>query len=350
MWLLLACSAPPEPIPTPVAPPPPPPPPVWAADLHVDTLTELGDRGVGLDDPGLEAGVPALVAGGTNVIVNVLWPPREGDHEAFTWNQLDRFDTELARVSDRMALARTPDEADAIVSSGRIATLLALEGAHGIEVSGLDGLRRLHDRGLGVLGLTWSLSNRFGGSSGDGGGGLTEDGRALVALAQELGVLIDLSHASRATTLGVCAVSTAPLIASHSGAVSVKDVPRNLTEAELRCIGESGGIIGVNFHADFVSDPPVGLVEVADQLDALVQIAGIDHVGIGSDWDGDIHVPKGLENARTLPELWTTLRTRGWDEAAIARVRGGNFRRVWREAIERSGPRNLPTEQPEARP
>lgn len=345
MWFLLACSAPPEPLPTPIAPTPPPPAPVWAADLHVDTVTERGDRKVGFDDPGLQAGLPALAVGGTNVVVHVLWPPRDSDHEPFTWAQLDTFEAEIAKVGDRMALARTPDEADAIVSSGRIATLLNLEGAHGISVSGLDGLRRLHARGLGMIGLTWSLSNRFGGSSSDGGGGLTDDGRALVALAQELGVLVDLSHASRQTTLDVCAVSQAPLVASHSGATAAFDVPRNLTEPEIRCIAASGGIIGVNFHADFVSAPPVGIAEVADQFDALVQIAGVDHVGIGSDWDGDIHVPIGLESARDLPDLWAALRARGWDEAAIARVRGANFRRVWKAAVEKAGER-----QPAAAP
>jgi membrane dipeptidase len=332
MFFLIACTSPAPIPPAPPPPQPPPPPPVWAADLHVDTVTELGDRQVGFDDPGLEAGLPALTAGGTNVVVNVLWPPRDSAHEPFTWSQLDRFDAELAKVSDRMALARTPAEADAIVASGRIATLLALEGAHGISQSGVDGLRRLHGRGLRVLGLTWSLSNRFGGSSGDGGAGLTDDGRALVGVAQELGILVDLSHASRPTTLEVCAVSKAPLIASHSGALSKKDVPRNLTDEEIRCIAGTGGMIGVNFHADFVSDPPVGIAQVADQVDALVKVAGIDHVGIGSDWDGDIHVPDGLENARTLPALWTALTTRGYDDAALARIRGGNFRRVWTEA------------------
>lgn len=323
----------------PEAPAPEAPAPSWSADLHVDTLTELADRGVHLDDPGLDAGVPRLEAGGTNVIVNVLWPPRDSDHEPFTFAALDRFEAELARpeVTQRIALARTPDEADAIVASGRIASLLALEGAHGIEVSGVDGLRRLHDRGLSMLGIAWSLSNRFAGSSGDGGGGLTDDGRALVAAAQALGVLIDLSHASRQATLDACAVTEAPLVASHSGAASVLDVPRNLSAEELACIARSDGIVGVNFHADFVAQGDVGVDQVADQFDALVRAIGVAHVGLGSDFDGDIREPTGLPNASALPSLWAALRARGWTDDDVAKVRGGNFRRVWRAALAAAG-------------
>ncbi|MEQ1507703.1 MAG: membrane dipeptidase, partial [Myxococcota bacterium] len=341
MWFLLAScsSSPPSDPPSPseasagAASPAPatPPPPAWAADLHVDTLTELGDRDTTFADPALEAGIPALTAGGTTVIVNVLWPPRDGDHEPYTFAQLDRFEQQLrlAPVAERMALARTPAEADAIVASGRIATLLALEGAHGIEVSGVEGLGRLHDRGLSMLGLAWSLSNRFAGSSGDGGGGLTPDGAALLAAAQSLGVLIDLSHASRATVLDACAITTAPLVASHSGATAVNDVPRNLSAEEIACIARSDGVIGVNFHAPFVAAGPVGIPQVADQVDALVKAAGIDHVGIGSDWDGDIQAPTGLASAAGLPGLWDELRRRGYDDAGLAKIRGGNFRRVW---------------------
>jgi microsomal dipeptidase-like Zn-dependent dipeptidase len=106
-------------------------------------------------------------------------------------------------------------------------------------------------------------------------------------------------------------------------------VPRNLADDELRCIADSGGIVGVFFHAPFVADGAVGVGSVADQLDALVKVAGIEHVGLGSDFDGDIQAPAGLQSARDLPALWAELARRGWDEASIAAVRGGNFQRVW---------------------
>jgi membrane dipeptidase len=333
MFWLIACAQTEAPAPAPEAPAPAPapapPPPAWSVDLHVDTLTELADRSVGFDDPGLQSGIPAMVQGGTNVVVNVLWPPREGEHEPYTFSQLDRFEKELAAVSSKMALARSPAEADEIVASGRIATLLALEGAHGIETSGVEALQKLHARGLTMLGLTWSLSNRFAGSSGDKGAGLTEEGRALVAEAERLGVLLDLSHASRQTTLEVCAVAKSPLVASHSNARSSHDVPRNLSEEELVCIAKSGGLVGVMFHGPFVAEGAVGIEQVADQVDALVRAAGVEHVGLGSDYDGDIQTAAGLEGAGKLPALWAELRERGYTEEQLAQMRGGNFRRVW---------------------
>lgn len=334
--LLLSCTQTPVTPPAPTAAPAgaePPAPPEWSALLHVDTLTELGDRGVGFDDPGLEAGLPALQAGGANVVVEVIWPPRDSDHEPFTFAELGQFERAIAGVSDRMVLARDPAQADAAIRGGKVAALLALEGAHGIEQDGVDGLRRLHDHGLAMVGLAWSMSNRFAGSSGDRGGGLTADGKALVAAAQRLGVLVDVSHASRQATLDACAITEAPLVASHSGAASVLDVPRNLSDEEIRCIAASGGVVGVNFHADFVARSPVGIAQVADQVDALVRTAGIDHVAVGSDWDGDIHVPSGLESAAKLPDLWTELRRRGYDDGQIAAIRGGNFRRAWTAAL-----------------
>jgi membrane dipeptidase len=332
----VACSAPPAP---PADPPPPEPPPAaWRADLHVDTLTELADRSVGFDDPQLEAGLPALEAGQTNVIVEVLWPPREGDHEAYTSAMVERFERELAKVSGRMSLVRSPAEADQAIREGRTAALLALEGAHGIEVSGEEGLRRLHARGLSMLGLAWSLSNRFAGSSGDGGGGLTADGRALMAEAERLGVLVDVSHSSRQTTLDVCAVATRPLVASHSGVRALMDVPRNLSPEELRCIAATGGVIGVNFHAPFLAPGEPGVAQVADHIHAIVAAVGIEHVAIGSDWDGDITVPRGLESARGLPALWEELARRGYTAEELALVRGGNFRRVWSEALRPQSP------------
>lgn len=335
MFLWLACTsapeAPPPPLPSPPPSPPATPPPAWIVDLHVDTLTELADRSVHFDDPDLQSGIPAMKRGGVNLVFNVIWPPRDGEHEAYTLSQLQRFEQELQLVQSDMALARNPTEADAIIASGKIATGLALEGAHGIEVTGIDALRKLHEGGLSMLGLTWSLSNRFAGSSSDGDKGLTEDGRALIAEAESLGILIDVSHASKRTTLEACAVAKKPLIASHSNAQSLQPVPRNLSTEEIAAIARTGGLVGVMFHAPFVGRQKPNIPAVADQVDAIVQIAGIDHVGIGSDYDGDITPPSGLPDSSALPALWTELQRRGYDDEALRKLKGGNFKRIWEE-------------------
>ena len=297
------------------------------ADLHLDTPTQIVRKGIALDGAGLEAGLAQLTAGGTNLAVMVLWPPREGPWEPHVDRLLGAMEAEDRRL-DAVALVRTPAEARALADAGKIALLYSLEGAHGIDVSGVAGLQRLHARGLSLLGLTWSFSNRFAGSSGDSGGGLTDDGRALVREANRLGVVLDVSHASRQTTLEVCAASVAPVIASHSDAAAVTAHARNLSDEEIRCIAASGGVIGLNFHSSFVGKP-AGVARVADHADYLRKLGGFGVVALGSDYDGLITTPPDLPDASHLGLLWDELRRRGWTDAELQGVRGENFLRAW---------------------
>ena len=307
------------------------------ADLHLDTPTQLHRNGVALDAPtGLEAGLSALRAGGTNVAVEVLWPPRGAKDPAAHVDLLLGLVEENDRRLDAVAIARTSAEARSIADAGRVALVLALEGAHGLDGATPGdwraSLARLEARGLRIVGLTWSFSNRFAGSSGDSGTGLTADGRALVAQLAKDGVIVDLSHASRATTLEVCGASRVPVIASHSDSYTIQANARNLTDEEIRCIAATGGVIGVNFHATFVGSTR-DVKAVADHADAIARIGGFPSVALGSDFDGIIKVPTGLEDASRLPALWAELRSRGWTEAQIRGMRGENFLRVW-EAVE----------------
>jgi membrane dipeptidase len=305
------------------------------ADLHLDTPTQLHRRNVVLDDPKLEAGLAAMRAGGTNLAVMVLWPPRDTKWEAHTEALLARMEREDA-ARDDVTLVRSPAEARAVADQGRIGMFYALEGAHGIHERGIDGLRALHARGLAMLGLTWSFSNRFAGSSGDGGGGLTAEGRTLVEEAQRLGVLVDVSHASRAATLDVCAVSRAPIVASHSNAAAVHPHARNLTDEEIRCIAATGGVIGLNLHGPFVASTP-DVRRAADHLEHLRSVGGIGVVALGSDFDGLISPPPDIPTAAQLGRLWEELRRRGWSDVDIAAVRGENFLRAWGAALSIAG-------------
>jgi membrane dipeptidase len=208
---------------------------------------------------------------------------------------------------------------------------VALEGAHG-----LADLAALHRRGLTMLGLTWSFSNRYAGSSGDGGGGLTPEGERLVAQAQAMGVLVDVSHASRVATLDTCRVARAPIVASHSNAAAVADVPRNLTDPEIRCIAETGGVIGVNLHSAFLGSP-ASAARAADHFEHLRRIGGIGVVALGSDFDGIIRPPGDVPTAAELPRIWEELRRRGWAEWEIELARGENFLRAWAAARSIAG-------------
>ncbi len=297
------------------------------ADLHLDTPTQLYRKKIGLDAEGLEAGMTQLNAGGTNLAVMVLWPPRDTKWEPHVETLLATMEREDARL-DGVTLARSPGEARAVAAAGGVAVIYSLEGAHGIDTTGVEGLRALQARGLALLGLTWSFSNRFAGSSADDGGGLTDDGRALVAEANRLGVLVDLSHASRATTLEVCAASKVPVLASHSDAAGVRAHVRNLTDEEIACIAATGGVIGLNLHSTFLGSP-AGVQKAADHVEHLRSVGGIGVVALGSDFDGLITPPPDLANSGSLGVLWTELRRRGWSEPEIQAARGENFLRAW---------------------
>lgn len=339
--LLVACSSPeafaPPPAEVPARQEAPEDPPVRApavvADLHVDTPTQLHRKGLPFDAAvGLEAGLPQLRAGGVGLTVQVLWPPRDADWRAHTFRLLELVEGLLSRPD--VALVRSPEQARREVQAGRLAVALALEGAHGLGDHWSADLGALHGRGLAMLGLTWSFSNRFAGSSGDGGGGLTDEGRLLVARSRSLGLLLDLSHASRATTLDVCRGSPVPVVASHSNAQAVHPHARNLTDEEIRCIAATGGVIGLNFHAPFVGEPGT-VAQLAAHAEHLARVGGHGVVALGSDWDGIIRPVAGLEDASKLGTLWDALAASGWTEAQLAGVRGENFLRAWQGALDR---------------
>ena len=303
------------------------------ADLHLDTPTQLHRQDAPLDAPtGLEGGLDQLRAGGTNLAVQVLWPPRNAEWRRHTFGLLERLEAEVERLDD-LSLVRTPAQARQVAEDGGIGVMVALEGAHGLGEDWRWDLYALQQRGLGMVGLTWSLSNRFAGSSADDGGGLTNEGRALVATAQRAGLMIDVSHASRQTTLDVCAMSQAPVIASHSGARAIYDHPRNLGDDELKCIAATGGVVGLNLHGPFLGGER-DIEAAAKHLEHIRSVAGLEAVALGSDYDGIIQPAQGLPHAGALPTLWEALTARGWEDDEVEALRGENFMRAWAAALD----------------
>jgi membrane dipeptidase len=283
--------------------------------------------------------------GGTNVVVEVLWPPRDPATPEAWAKQVERLfakvESEDARL-EAVALARSPADVQRTLAAGHTALLVSIEGAHGIDKVGVPGLAALHERGLSLIGLTWTFSNRFAGSSGDApadnpaGTALTDDGRALVDEANRLGVVLDVSHASDTATMETCQRSKAPIIASHSNADGVRVQARNLSDEAIRCIAEKGGVIGLNFHATFVG-PAADVAKVADHADYLKKVGGAGVVALGSDFDGLIKTPEGLADAGDIPALWAELARRGWTDDELRGVEGGNFMRTWQAVIDAAG-------------
>lgn len=354
---LVACSgAVPEP---PQAPAPPPSPAVEVApaapasapdprpipdttgpitvDLHVDTITMMINQGVPWTSSKLEASLPALQAGGVNVVVQAAWIERGvEDPRGMALGKIRRIRSMVEQSHGAAAIVTGPEQLERVTAEGRIAVILAVEGGTAL-IDGEATLRELHALGVRMIGLTWSESSPYADSSAEpragAAGGLTPEGKAMVALCNDLGILIDVSHMSDRATEDVLALSRAPVLASHSNARAVRDVPRNLSDALLAGIAARGGLIGAMFHGPFVADSEeITRADAVAMILALVERVGADAVGIGTDFDGIIAAPVGLAGARDLPRLYEDLRAAGLGPGALEKVRGGSFVRFWKAA------------------
>ncbi len=286
--------------------------------------------------------------------------------------QLDLAHRLIARYPRVLQFAWTAHEAREAFARGRIASMLGMEGGHVLEGS-LGALRAYRALGARYMTLTHNRSTDWADSATDEPrhGGLTALGREVVGEMNRLGMLVDLSHVAPSTMRDALDTSEAPVIFSHSSARAVCDVPRNVPDEILRRIPANGGVVMVPFVAGFVSPaasavivpalaeadrrlegvtdpeqrraverdvvgrldvpiPPVSLV--ADHVEHVVQVAGADHVGIGGDFDGTRYTAQGLEDVSGYPNLFAELIERGWTDADLARLAGGNVLRVMREA------------------
>ena len=285
-----------------------------------------------------------------------------------TLEQIDLIKQIVGRYPATFALARTAADVRRIHRSGRIASLIGVEGGGQIDRS-LSVLRAYRDLGAGYLTLTHVLTLPWADSATDAPrhGGLTPYGEAVVRELNRLGMLVDLSHVSEGTMRAALAVSRAPVIFSHSGARAIDDHPRNVSDAVLRLVAANGGVVMVNFSRGYVSEgyrrwsadeaaektrlnaPPYGglligqseaaaaaladwrrrhpaprvtLGQVADHVDHIARVAGVDHVGLGGDFDGvGNSLPEGLEGVDGYPRLLAELMRRGWSDADVARRR-----------------------------
>jgi membrane dipeptidase len=292
-----------------------------------------------------------------------------------TLEQIDLVKQIVARYPDTFEMARTAADVRRIHKAGRIAAMIGVEGGGQIDES-LSVLRAYHDLGAGYLTLTHVKTISWADSATDDPrhDGLTPFGEAVVHELNRIGMLVDLSHVSEATMRDALRVSQAPVIFSHSGARALDDHPRDVSDDVLRLVARNGGVVMVTYAVGYVSDarrrwsadqaaektrlnaPPYGglyvgqpdkaaaalaawttahpapvvtLAEVADHIEHVARVGGIDHVGIGSDFDGvDNALPIGLGDVATYPALLAELMRRGWSDADVAKLAGGNVLRV----------------------
>jgi membrane dipeptidase len=246
---------------------------------------------------------------------------------------------QLERESDgELKVVRDSGELADCLSSGVLAAILHFEGAETINAD-LSNLGDYYDMGLRSVGLTWSRSNAFAygvpfefPKSPDTGPGLTAAGKALVKALNQAGIMIDLSHLNEKGFWEVAAISDAPLVATHSGVHAICPSTRNLTDKQLDAIGESGGIVGINFHVGFLrpdgkgdADTPLSLI--AEHAQYVADRIGVDHVALGSDFDG-ARMPAPLGDVAGLPRLIKTLREAGFDDKSLRKIGHENWQRV----------------------
>jgi membrane dipeptidase len=327
-------------------------------------------------DPPMHTDIPRLKAGGVGgVFWSVYVSPQLPGAEAVqaTLAQIDLVKRLVRRYPDALELASTAADVERIHKAGRVASLIGMEGGHSIDNS-LATLREMYGAGARYMTLTHWLNNAWADAATSPAqhGGLTAFGVMVVLEMNRLGMLVDLSHVSEQTMNKVLDVSKAPVIFSHSSARAIDSHPRNVPDAVLKRVATNGGVVMVNFSPDFVSEealnyyaavegekarlaelapgdaafaakglatwqaahpePRATLRQVADHIDHIRKTAGIDHVGLGSDFDGISRVPQGLEDVSTYPALLEELARRGYSDDDLRKVMGQNVLRVLRQA------------------
>lgn len=244
-----------------------------------------------------------------------------------------------AASAGEMRIARSVAEVVDCLATGTLAAVIHFEGAEAIDPD-LDALAVFHAAGLRSLGIVWSRPNAFAAGvpfgfpgSPDTGPGLTERGRALVRACNQLGIVLDLAHLNEKGFWDVARQTGAPLVVSHTGVHAICPTTRNLTDAQIDAVGESGGLVGISFVASFLRpdgqrDANTPIAVIIEHIRYVVDRIGIDRVGIGSDFDGAL-IPAELGDAAGLPRLVAALRASGFDDAALGKVTHWNWLRVF---------------------
>ncbi len=311
-------------------------------DLHCDTVYQGVTKGWDLKKNKGAVDLGKMRKGAYLAQTFALWTPPMGG-----WAYLEKLDHKfekwMTQYDGDIGLATTGQEILDRDAEGRIAAVLSIEGLRPLD-GDVEKIRTLYAWGVRILGLTWCKSNDFAGSSTDPDEkkrtGLTKQGREAVALANELGMVIDVSHASDEVVRDVAELSEDPFFATHSCAQALKDHERNLSDELLKLIASRGGVVGVNTFVDYLSDDPAGSVKrstFVEHVMHMVEVMGVDHVAMGSDFDG-AKPPMGLKHAGQMQLLAHDLVGKGLSQEDVDKIMYLNALRVFTRVTAQPGP------------
>lgn len=349
-------------------------------DSHIDTVQRILVMGEDLSkrwDVG-HVDIPRLHAGGTHAPFFALWVPvyfPGAEAVRRTLDLRDAMQTLFDAHKDKIELATTATDIVRIVKKDKIAVFLTVEGGHTID-DDLRVLRMYYQLGIRSMTLTHSRNNNWADSATDEPvhNGLTDFGKEVVREMNRLGMVVDVSHVADKTFYDTLDVTTKPVMLTHSSMRAISDVPRNVTDEMLWALQKNGGVVGITFGEGFVNPKDADALraaieiettapvmtgrtlddyaaqdvrklfgtrvkvaatveDVADHIDHAVKIAGIDHIGIGSDFDGVSGPPNGLDDVSKMPALIEVLLERGYSDRDLKKILGGNTLRVIREVI-----------------
>lgn len=310
-------------------------------DTHVETPLLISESQIKLRENKGQVSLEKLRLGGVNVVFfSIFVNPYRYKNVAKSQADfiIQGLKKELEANQDWVELASSYADIERIVKSGKIAALMGMEGADPIGES-LDNLNYFYKQGVRYLGPTWSTHTLMADSSGQPNPrwkGLSKFGKMAVKRMNELGMLIDVSHLSDAAFYDVLKLSEQPIIATHSGVDGVLKHPRNLSDDMLKLMALNGGTVGIVFYPPHLEKSGKATTDsVVKHIDHAIQVMGEDHVGLGSDFDGlDRPPPSGLKDASEIPNLVTALKKKGYSEARIEKIVGGNFMRTFEQVLK----------------
>jgi membrane dipeptidase len=356
-----------------------------AVDMHADTVQRVLDEHVDLQQRLSDGHFDAVraKAGGLDAQFFSIWvePQLFGGGGPRAVKRADDQIAAIRELAERhpetWQLATSAADVLRAAQNGKIAALLGLEGGYAIDEK-LENVKRYYDFGVRYMSPAWSVSTSWAGSSGDEVGetrGLNEFGKSVVREMNRLGMMVDVSHVSDKTFWDIINTSTKPVIATHSACRTIANVPRNLTDDMIRALANTGGVVNVIFYPEHIEPgwselkkkvdveiapmvqeasanepgdavhkklardrvrqreyarrlPPVYVSRIVDHIDHIVKLVGVDHVGIGSDFDGVQSTAADLSNVADLPNLTKELLNRGYSESDVDKILGGNMLRV----------------------